>query len=343
MPFRLRRLLVLPLFIIAPYAGAQTPLPYEGVPAVKPARVAFLHADSLVAVGDRLRICSYNIQDFSDGVGDGSKRTVEKARRQARVAGRIIDEIAPDLIVLQEIENADALSLLNGYLKEPFAGAHIAVFDEGRQRPEALNLAVLSRVPIERATHIDFGVLQGRGRPARGLLRFELDLDAETRLLVYVVHLKSNWGNAHRNLSQRYNALQILREDAGAYTAARPDRNWAVLVAGDFNVDPENPRQRGDNSLEPLSEWKDLWLGRPIAERATVPTRYGDPKLEFPAVAFDRMYVSDSLTREPWVAGPMQVLPKGVNISNVLAVAGDDDETASDHYPVYLDLYRSRN
>ncbi len=338
---RIRCLPVLLLLFVAPALANQDPLPYEGVPVVKPARVAFLHADQLIPVGDRIRIASYNIQDFSDGVGDGSKRTVETARRQARVAGGIIDEIAPDLLVLQEIENAEVLRLLNGYLDRPFAGAYIAVFDEGRQRPDSLNIAVLSRHPIENATHIDFGVLQGRGRPTRGLLHFEVNLDDNERLLVYVVHLKSNWGNAHRNISQRFNALNLLREDAEARIAAEPGRNWSILVAGDFNVDPENPRQRGDNSLEPLSAWKDLWLGRPITERTTVPTRHGDPKLEFPPVAFDRMYASISLTREPWIVGPMQVLPRGVNIRDVLAVAGDDDETASDHYPVYLDLLRS--
>ncbi len=48
----------------------------------------------------------------------------------------------------------------------------------------------------------------------------------------------------------------------------------------------------GDPSLKPLSDWKDLWRGRPLAERTTLPTRYGDPKLEFPPACFDRLFAS---------------------------------------------------
>lgn len=317
-------------------------LPYTGEPVVKPAEQAFHLTDLYVESGDRIRLCTYNIEDFFDGYNDGPRRTPEHARRQARVAARIIDQINPDVMVLQEIENVDVLRLLNDRLKRPFAVAYLATFGQGQPQQSKLNLAVMSRRPIRNAKNIDFSPLEGRGRPTRGLLRFEIEVDDETLLLVYNVHLKSNWGTPWRNISQRHYALNLLRNDADSWSEKR-GVEFELIVAGDFNVDPEIEQFEGDPSLEPLADLVDHWEGRPLEERITIPTRYGDPHLEFPPAAFDRFYSSEGLTREPWVLMKPYVLPKGVAVENVHAAPGEDDTTASDHYPVYIDLYRMRN
>lgn len=319
---------------------AQEPLSMVGAPEVRPAQVAFVKKDLYAEPAPQWRIVSYNIQDFSDGVDDGDKRTVAEARRQARTVAGLIDEMAPDLLVLQEIENAAVLELINSYVARPFASGYITAFGEGNQRWNKLNQAVLSRVPIRGATTIDFTPIEGRGRPTRGLLRFEMSPDDSLTLLVYVVHLKANWGDNERNIAQRRHALRLLREDAAEYvkTIKGP---YAVIVAGDFNVDPEVDSFKSDPSLEALNDMIDTWKGRALEERITVPTRRGDPAMEFPPVAFDRFYATEGLTHGPWTLGRPEVLMRGVDTGNVFRIAGEDDTTASDHYPVYIDLIKT--
>ena len=82
----------------------------------------------------------------------------------------------------------------------------------------------------------------------------------------------------------------------------------------------------------------DLWAGRPLEERITIPARRGDPDLEFPSACFDRMIVSPALTRAPWKVGKIEVLPRGVDTENVFSRVGENEIHASDHYPVYVDI-----
>lgn len=338
------RWLAICLAAVAMTSRAQEILPVEGEPEAKPAVQAFEDADRYVEFDDQIRLCSYNIQDFFDGADEG-RRTWEHVHRQARVAGAILDDINADILVLQEIQSAEVLRLLNEKLERPFAVGYLTSFGTGMGRMNRLNLAVLSRFPLGNVTELDFTPMSGEGRPTRGLLRFEVDPGEEDLMwLVYNVHLKANWGDQQRNISQRFNALALLRQDwSNRVGALEGDAAWEVLVAGDFNVDPAHPSFEGDQSLAPLSALVDLWAGRALEERITVPTRYGVPDLEFPPVAFDRFYASEGLTDGPWVIGQPYVLPKGVNIDDVQMVAGEDESMASDHYPIFIDLYRSRN
>lgn len=289
-------------------------------------------------VGERLRVGSYNIQDFTDAIHDGTNRTPERLARQARIAAALIDEINPDVLVLQEIENAVSLSVLNNTLPEPYPLAYVTKFGERQQRD--LNIAVLARVPITGLRALDFSRLSGSGRPPRGVLSFIVHLNERHKLLVYVVHLKSNYGDRSRNIAKRRSALEIVAEDARHVRARYTGYEWEMLVLGDMNVDAAAPEFADDPSLAPLADWVDLWLGMPLEERMTLPTRYGDPMQQFPPVTFDRFFASRELKAAPWVAGKPGVLQKGVDTQNIFAVGGENDIQASDHFPIYVDLTR---
>lgn len=293
----------------------------------------------LQAPGPILRLASYNIQDFSNGVDDSARRTPERAAQQARVAARILDAIDPDILVLQEIENTTALRLLNEQLEDPFPLGYVTALGDGGARREHLNLAVLSRVPLEDVRELDFGPLRGRGRPTRGALGFSIDLGDDHHLLIYTVHLKSNFGQRWLNRRQRYNALQFVRRDADRIMAARSTAHWSAVLVGDMNVDPELESFDGDYSLRPFGDWVDLFRGRPLTERTTVPTRYGDPRFVFPPSCFDRFLVTSNLLVRPWIVGTPRAVPLGVD-TNVFTLGGQNDIHASDHYPVFLDLLR---
>lgn len=289
--------------------------------------------------GDGLRICSYNVENFTDGVGDGDARAPATALRHARAAAALLDEIRPDVVVLQEVENEQAVRLLNDALAVPFPVGYMTRFRNRDGQTDKLNIAVLSRVPLLEATELDFGALRGRGCPPRGALRFLVDLGDGRALLVYGVHLKSNFGRRTKNIVQRHNALRFVAQDARVL-AGGIGRKVEMMVLGDVNTDPEGRGFAGDRSLDPLAGWVDLWRGRPLEERVTVPTRHGDPAVEFEPATFDRFFVSPDLRVAPWVAGEPGSLQRGVDTSNVHALPGETDLHVSDHYPVYVDLAR---
>jgi endonuclease/exonuclease/phosphatase family metal-dependent hydrolase len=190
---------------------------------------------------------------------------------------------------------------------------------------------------------IDFGDLQRQEgltlAPPRGLLRFSLELEPSRYLLVYVVHLKSNWGDRGANYEKRAKAMEIAAEDLRRFLADREADEWEVLVVGDMNTDPDEERFKEDRTLEPFDSFIDLWQGRPIAERTTLPTKYGDPNLEFPPICFDRVLVSPALRDPPWIAADPVAVSVGVETADVFAKPGTTLDIVSDHFPVYVDLF----
>lgn len=312
---------------------------YQGFPLRQVPAEVINDVASAHPVGDRLRVASYNTEHFTDGLDDGPGRTAEVVRRHAAGLARLVDRIAPDVLVLQEIENTNSVRALNAALAKPFPVAYITHLGEESHSADKLNLAVLSRLPVLAPREIDFGPLTGAGRPTRGLLRFALDLGGGHRLLVYDLHLKSNFGNKPRNIAQREAALSMLREDAEALAKKQPQYQWEMMALGDTNVDPEVPEFASDSSFRPLAGWVDIWLGHPMPARATMPTRRGDPALEFPPATFDRIFVSPALTNAPWVVRGPGVIQEGCDTNNILALPGTGVHT-SDHFPVYIDLAR---
>jgi endonuclease/exonuclease/phosphatase family metal-dependent hydrolase len=333
-----RVILVLGLLTGVVFAG-WTDMPHvEGVYRIQHPIEARGDWDALRPAGDRIRIASYNIQDFTDAISDGPNRTPERMVRQAQLVAELIREIAPDILVMQEIENPDSLNILNDAMPEPYPLAYITRFSDGGNRE--LNIAVLSRVALTGLRELDFGKLRGPGRPPRGILSFVLNLDDQHRLLVYGVHLKANWGERDRNIAKRFHALRLVAEDAQRIRERYPAYTWQMMVLGDVNVDPDSEEFADDPSLKPLNDWRDLWRGKSLEERATIPTRYGDPSMEFPPAAFDRFFISPELEASPWIVGDPGVIQRGVDTQNVFVVGGENELHASDHYPVFVDLIR---
>lgn len=309
---------------------------FAGTPLLE-APVIVAESREPVAIGNRIRIGFYNIENFSDGQDDGDQRTPELASSQARLAAAIISEMDPDVLFLSEIENEQSLRMLNESLDRPYPEARVTSFSFDGQR-EKLNLGVLSRIQPVSCVEIDFGAMMGPGRPPRGVLRTVFQLEDQSKLLVYTVHLKSNYGKSLRNESKRFNALQLVRENADQMMDSESDTRWEVVVLGDMNVDPSLAKFQRDRSLAPFRDWTDLFLTTREEGWVTVPYRKSSP-FRYESAVFDRILVSPELSREPWTAGPPNVVTQGINTTDPGAIAGKGDHV-SDHYPVYVDLQR---
>lgn len=331
------RFLPLVVLALAPAGSgfSRALLDYGGVPLLQPAVPVVDMVDAAETLEAPLRVGFYNIENFTDGIGDGDTRTPDRARGQAALAADILREIDADILVLAEIENPAALALLNQALPEPYPGGWVTRL-EPENRREKLNLGLLTRVRPLAVDELDFGALLGPGRPPRGALRVQVRLDYRSTLVLYVVHLKSNYGDDHRNFSKRYNAMRIVRANADQLMASDPETLWHVLVLGDMNTDPALPRFGGDPSLDPFDDWSDLWLEVSGGSQVTLPFRASSP-FRYDPSAFDRILASPEWDRPPWVAGEIRTLPRGVNTKAPEIIPGEDGHV-SDHYPVFLDL-----
>ncbi|OQW96161.1 MAG: hypothetical protein BWK77_06140, partial [Verrucomicrobia bacterium A1] len=207
-------------------------------PGREPLHPAFL-TGTVAAVTGAFRVVTYNIENFGDGVGDKG-RTPEIAAAHARDAAALIARLDPDLIVLQEIENAKALVLLNSALPHPYPTGYVTDFRPRSGRIGDHNVAILSRVPVEDVVERDFGALTGDVIPTRGFLRCTVPLPGDRRLVVYGTHLKSNFGRRDRNLAQRRIAMEAIRGDADEVLRGPGAAQTEVLLAGDMNTDPDS-------------------------------------------------------------------------------------------------------
>lgn len=319
--------------------GKKPPRPTEPVVTELVALESGLQNVPVEPVADRLRICTYNIEQFTDGEGEDFERTPTVVARQVANAAKILDEVGADLVVLQEVENGTMVTNLNAHMAQPYPFTYVTEFGSNK-RYATLNLVLLSRIKLLRVNQLFFEGVQADVRVPRGSLAFEADLGKGRHLLGYAVHLKSNWGETEKNQAKREQAVRWVREDADRRIAAAPEVTYEVYVAGDMNTDPAREEFKGDISLTPLVDWVDLWMREDPKGPATIPTRAGDPDLAFPGARFDRIFINRELVDLPWKAKAIHVLPKGCDTNNVFSGPGENDAHTSDHYPVFVDLIK---
>ena len=157
----------------------------------------------------------------------------------------------------------------------------------------------------------------GKDDPSRGFAYASFRLPSGRLLLAYTVHLKSNsGGDAASNRAKREEAArQLIAHIAQVQPQQREKMTPAVLIAGDFNTDPDSQQFAGEQTLRMFQaagfEWALGSLTR--KERITWPAADG-----FPDAAFDH------------------ILTKGVVVRAVVVPKGF--EQCSDHRPVVVDL-----
>ncbi len=194
-------------------------------------------------------VMNYNVENLFDDVSDGTEfRGFDPAHDDwdTRSYHAKLDNIAavveaavsggPDILALQEIENARALqTLADEYLGRFGYDEAVMVQVPGI----AFNVALLSRFPVRR-------VASHRLRPdpparLRNILEVELAVDGQ-RLIVFVNHWKSkHGGGAEVTEPLRVAAAELLR--LRLFELLSQDSQAQIIVLGDLNLSYDEYRR----------------------------------------------------------------------------------------------------
>lgn len=153
-----------------------------------------------------MRVVTYNVHKC---------RGMDGRTSAIRIA-EVLQEIAPDIVALQEVMEHQA-EIISADMGMPFA-----LGENRKHRGYAYGNVVLSRFPIQTVHNYDLSV---RGREERGCLRADLALNGGTLLHVFNVHL----GTAL--IERRVQGRRLIAPELLNNTGINSPR----IVLGDFN------------------------------------------------------------------------------------------------------------
>jgi len=279
-----------------------------------------------VVPAETLRIATYNLQNYliMDRVVDGQwrpeypKPEVEKAAIREAIL-----EIAPDILVVQEIGGADFLEELRRDLETAGLTYPHAVLIEAAD--EVRHVAVLSRVEpseVVRHTDLDFKYLDGREVVKRGMLEVTFEDASGRAFKLFAVHLKSRWTEHDADPEARQRRTREAEACRNRVIERTFERDASkFMVAGDFNDHANSaPMRRFDHR-------GDLKIGtrlETVDSRGDYWTHFYAKQLSYSTV--DGFMVSEAL---------MPSVVDGVGHIH----DGPAAMTGTDHRMVYVDLH----
>ncbi len=196
-----------------------------------------------------ITIMSWNVQNFFDDISDGTEYSefdpsegdwdTDCYNQKAAALAEVIQSVkpsGPEVVVLQEVENENALNLLKDmYLKE--CGYIWSAFLP--TQGSAVSNAVLSRLEIEEI--ITHTVYLDSAAAGRSIAEIRLKADDLSEIYFFVNHWKSRSGGAEETEPQRIAASRRLSSlivdlQSAAETLSTGDLpERLIIAAGDFN------------------------------------------------------------------------------------------------------------
>jgi len=193
-------------------------------------RYFLLSIITLILQSTELKVASYNVENLFDDVQNGTEYrefipnthnwTKEILNKKLEHTTRVICDLNPDIIGLEEIENSRALKLLQESLNR--AGCRYPFSAITNKRGSAIQVALLSKIRISQKRDIKVS-----NSPAdRDIL--EADLKTEPKLKIFVNH----WRSKRAPESQRVKYAKALVERINKMSKTKE-----YIILGDFNSD----------------------------------------------------------------------------------------------------------
>lgn len=311
----------------------------------------------------RVVVASWNVENLFDEAADGEEYSEfdpnhgwTRAQFWARCAAlaKVIRTLAPggpDILVLEEIEGAHALEVLNGRFLGDLGYRHALIAPPS---VPGVKTAVLSRFEL---TRTGFHFPPADGTPLRPVVEAEFDLGTRA-LVVLGNHWKSRIPTPEATEGQRQQAAAVVRRRI-AELERRPDRPL-VLAVGDFNTSLELSRSHPDRAMvsggvaSSLDEGLAVFPGRDAAEESArdgnLPGAVWEPwsTVSSPPGSYwyqgewdklDHAFVAaSSLLLADWRFASFQV---AAYAPKPLAYGPQSRDGVSDHFPIVATLEHS--
>lgn len=266
------------------------------------------------AAAEEIRVVAWNIQWFPGK--QFTQATPAMERRQMEVAQKVVKSLGTDVLLGQELrdwKSFDRLVSVDPAMKVSTV-SHFPDRDTGRLWKQ--QTAIASKLPVLASWSQPWETTLGA--MTRGFSFAAVEVPGDKVLLVYSVHLKSNYSHTEEGREVNFR----VRDESIAQLLEHVDRMerlmWAgkvagVIVGGDFNTNHD--AQFGDRVVEQMvsAGFTNTWEKVPQAKRLT--WRGSD---EFRATTFDYLFV------------------KGERLGFGQAELVKVPEAASDHHAVSL-------
>lgn len=202
------------------------------------------------AATDSLRVLALNAEWFPGQVPEPS--ATQQSRHIAKMQ-QLFYDLNPDLMVLQEIVKSDAVETALKVLPDS------AVYAVSAFSTNPLQLAIAGRLPCVAAEARDWPLHTANPLlPPRGFVVAWLTLPNDGVLLVYSLHLKSNWKgdpdyDEKNNIRLREHSVKLLLDHVNSVSTRFPDQVLkGVLLGGDFNTLYPTSFLRGERTVDLL-------------------------------------------------------------------------------------------
>lgn len=266
-----------------------------------------------------LRVAFWNVEWFP---GKRPDPTVWEEKGHVPLVQTVVENLDPDILGMVEIRNEDAAKLGT----ETVDGLHVDICSRFRNADQTMGrqqIAIASKLTPVSAWSEAWQERSGVSLP-RGFSFAAYPMGANTVVLVYTLHYKSNRGEIQQNIPAREASTKQLLAHAKQMEEiyGQAYKHVVVILGGDFNTSLDDTRFSRERSLRDLQKagftW--TWEKTPKAERTTLPSQpQMDPsRPPYPDASFDHIFV------------------KGARILGM--EAPKTDPIASDHRPVVAEL-----
>ena len=186
---------------------------------------------------DELIVASYNILNLFDEQDDlyhADEFTPVKPRRQLERLAKVIRQVAPDVLALQEVESRGYLNRFFEVFLAELGYRHVVHYEGNDLR--GIDVCLVSRLPIGPVvSHRHMTFPDGEGRPMRfnrDLLCVQIRPPGGQPFEVWVVHLKSK-GGGEASEPLRLGEARFIRQRLDERLTANPEER--IVLCGDFN------------------------------------------------------------------------------------------------------------
>jgi endonuclease/exonuclease/phosphatase family metal-dependent hydrolase len=199
--------------------------------------------------GAEIRVATYNLNNYlvmDRHVGARWRPSYPKPESEKSIVRQIVQDVSPDILVLQEMGPLEFLEELRSDLERDGVHYNYAVHMRGADKDR--HVAVLSKLPpaeVVKHKDLDFKYFEDRELVKRGMLELSFDLGEGDTFQIFALHLKSRYTDNKQDPDSELRRVREAEACRNRIVERTYDRGKdKFLITGDFNDQPASATMR---------------------------------------------------------------------------------------------------